>query len=231
MSNKKGYRSLSCTLGNTISYEEARTNDTYKSCSCDDNGFVCSGCGEYSCSSCLKHILELVNDKCKKAAQEDEICQKIVAFLHNNSEVPDKCHCCRFGKRKDLLEMHQKNLNTGSCEMAGDGDLCLHQFGICIETPDSFHKTVDVHGFGAEAAVNLGAAWHEVVGANDATTIHKANIKPIPFPGFGESAGHIHRRRPLEIILPDYLSRSKKTTVSQALGFANCRTRQNSPTF
>ena len=211
----------SCVLGNSISYEELNKGKHYKSCKCDNRGFRCLNCGEYSCFSCVRSILKKVHEKCNNAAVDDEVCGLYRKFLEDPQTRPRTCHACRFGGRAQAKEEHLKMLELNKKPQIGTGIMYCHQFGFATDAPNGHNGRVDVHGMGPEKPLGIEAVWHEVSTPEAGYRNFLNGIAPKTLPQFGHTNGNVTRYLPVKVELTDFCDKKRTREVSFFFGLSS----------
>jgi len=210
---------LRCVLGNNLTAEQAcndpdnlssrsRQRRFYKNgidfhdCACDNDGFECRGCGQYSCRKCIVDFHKLM--ECRFSGHMDALNLDITycaskRFLGDPSLVPEICHSCVFGNRKNVKVMRQLEIEFQKSPMKYDGYLFMPDAGIAIESPDGHKGIVDVHGLGADDDSGLPAVYHHCISAECAVGLADVDIEPLP--KFGGTIADVSRSNPIKIKL------------------------------
>jgi len=200
-------------LGNEISPQakRVRAGVMYKDSECDEIGFCCSRCGQYSCRKCVLDIFKEMDKvgRTRQARMKDPTCVSVQGWIDGLVDSPASCHACMLGVKKELSAKRRQFVDECRGGLRGDGMLILPQFGIGFGAPMSEHNFVDVHGMGAEGDATgdgLPGAFHFVPNVSSCRRLFESDSQARRFPQrFGQRVGNVTRHLPQTVVLPDYV--------------------------
>jgi hypothetical protein len=136
-------------------------------------GLRCAVCRGFVCDTCLKVVINKVQEKRKRSLADDRWCSEVQECLQNGT-VPEKFlgHCCEWALHK------KKGAKAASSALEPrryDGHLVLPQHGLLLDSP--FNGDVDMHAFG-NGDLQIKGVWHALVPEATAIQAHEENLVP-----------------------------------------------------
>jgi hypothetical protein len=136
-------------------------------------GLRCARCRGFVCDTCLKVVIDKVNEKRMRSLADDRWCSEVQKYLLNGT-VPEEFigHCCEWALHK---KEGLKAASSAAKPRRYDGHLVLPEYGLLLDSP--LNGDVDMHAFG-NGDEQIKGVWHALVPEATAILAHEENLVP-----------------------------------------------------